>query len=72
MDRQRGAVRGHVAGNDSADIGHDRLGQPLGGDVARPAEAGDVVYIPFAKFHRTENPYHLPLSYVWITINKEG
>jgi mannose-6-phosphate isomerase-like protein (cupin superfamily) len=36
------------------------------------AEAGDVVYIPFAKFHRTENPYHLPLSYVWITINKEG
>ena len=36
------------------------------------AETGDVVYIPFAKFHRTENPYHLPLSYVWITIKKEG
>jgi len=36
------------------------------------AEAGDVVYIPFAKFHRTENPYHLPLSYVWITVKKEG
>ncbi|MCX6090322.1 MAG: cupin domain-containing protein [Candidatus Atribacteria bacterium] len=36
------------------------------------AESGDVVYIPFGKFHRTENPYHLPLSYVWVTIKKEG
>ncbi len=32
----------------------------------------DVVYIPFGKFHRTINPSPLPLSYVWITIEKEG
>ena len=36
------------------------------------AETGDVVYIPFAKFHRTENPNHLSLSYVWMTVKKEG
>ncbi|HSV31107.1 MAG TPA: cupin domain-containing protein [Atribacteraceae bacterium] len=35
-------------------------------------EAGDVVYIPFEKFHRTENPNGLPLVYVWVTVKKDG
>ena len=31
----------------------------------------DVVYIPFGKFHRTINSSPLPLSYIWITVEKE-
>ncbi|WP_369018950.1 dimethylsulfonioproprionate lyase family protein [Thermatribacter velox] len=35
-------------------------------------KAGDVVYIPFGKFHRAENPHSHALSYVWVTVKKEG
>ncbi|MDI3543441.1 MAG: hypothetical protein PWP57_1046 [Candidatus Atribacteria bacterium] len=35
-------------------------------------QKGDVVYVPFGKFHRTINSSPLPLSYVWITVEKEG
>lgn len=31
----------------------------------------DVVYIPFGKFHRTINSSPFPLSYIWITVEKE-
>ena len=35
-------------------------------------QKGDVVYVPFGKFHRTINSSPLPLSYVWITVDIEG
>ena len=34
-------------------------------------QKGDVVYVPFGKFHRTINSSPLPLSYIWITVEKE-
>jgi mannose-6-phosphate isomerase-like protein (cupin superfamily) len=34
--------------------------------------SGDVVYIPGGEFHRAENPFDLPLEYVWVTVKKEG
>jgi hypothetical protein len=30
------------------------------------------VYIPGGEFHRAENPFDLPLEYVWVTVKKEG
>lgn len=33
--------------------------------------SGDVVYIPGGEFHRAENPFDLPLEYVWVTVKKE-
>ncbi len=33
-------------------------------------ESGDVVYIPGGKFHRAENPFDLPLEYIWVTVRK--
>lgn len=35
-------------------------------------QEGDVVYVPFGKFHRTINPFSIPLCYVWMTVEKEG
>lgn len=32
--------------------------------------SGDVVYIPGGEFHRAENPFDLPLEYVWVTVKK--
>lgn len=50
-----------TAGKGIMEVGSDRF------EIA----SGDVVYIPGGEFHRAENPFDLPLEYVWITVKKE-
>lgn len=35
-------------------------------------ENGDAVYIPGGEFHRAENPFDLPLEYVWVTVKRDA
>jgi len=51
-----------TSGKGVMEVGAERFG----------VESGDVVYIPGGEFHRAENPFDLPLEYVWVTVKKEG
>ncbi|MEN3203392.1 MAG: cupin domain-containing protein [Atribacterota bacterium] len=49
-----------TSGKGIMEIGSDRF----------EVTSGDVVYIPGGEFHRAENPFDLPLEYVWVTVKK--